>query len=230
MQLWLDRVKDHPVGRRGEKLVILLDSCGSGHWVHKLESGAVDGVHWREKENLNVGIEAACLPHECSFDGFFTHTFMAKQLPGKHTLMGKDGKQKDAKKFSWKEFYESTRCARSTHAHDCVEAIILDASICFVFYRLEAEKDGCGSEGGCIQHPQFYTTWGKKDVSASIVNVGSQQIRFFRLPPHHVAEQKIWIDELGRYVNAFEYFKGGKSHSLRIPGVLRALAVVQKPS
>jgi hypothetical protein len=116
MQIWLDRVKDQPVGRRGEKLVILLDSCGSGHWVHKLESGAVDGVHWREKENLNVGIEAACLPHECSADGFFTGTFMAKQLPEKLVSVGRDGKQNNGKKFLWKEFYESSRCAWCTDA------------------------------------------------------------------------------------------------------------------
>jgi hypothetical protein len=173
---------------------------------------------------LNVGIEAACLPHELCDDGFFTHTFMAKQLPGKHTVMGKDGKQKDSKKFSWKEYFESTRCARCTDAHDCIEAIIdcIEAIIlgafASCFYRLEEEKLGRGSEGGWIQHPQFYTTWGKKDVKASAVNVGRQQIRFFRLPPHKVAEQKIYIEKLRRWVKATEFHKGGTVSQSPNPG------------
>ena len=73
---------DQQGGCGGRKLIICLDSCGSGHWVRKLKARHLE---WRrDGKDYEVGIQAACGAGFGSFDSVFTGTFMAKQQTRKN--------------------------------------------------------------------------------------------------------------------------------------------------
>ena len=73
---------DEQNGCRGRRLIICLDSCGSGHWVQKLKTAH---KQWMSSNaDYHVGIQSACHAGEASFDRIFTSTFMIKQRQHKN--------------------------------------------------------------------------------------------------------------------------------------------------
>jgi hypothetical protein len=71
--------RDRPGLRRGQKLVIVADSCFSGLMIRELKA-----IPKEERDVLNIGIQAACLHDEESSGGTFTKAFTMKQLENRN--------------------------------------------------------------------------------------------------------------------------------------------------
>ncbi|KAK3252538.1 hypothetical protein CYMTET_38171 [Cymbomonas tetramitiformis] len=80
MKIWEAR----PGRKRRQRLIIVADSCHSGGLVEQLKN-----VPKRERDVLNVGIQAACLANEFSEGGIFTEVFAQKQLKRKNFMWQK---------------------------------------------------------------------------------------------------------------------------------------------
>jgi hypothetical protein len=89
-----------PGRKRGQKLILIADSCHSGKLIEQLKQ-----VPKRARDTLNIGIQAACLPAELSSGGIFTEVFTQKQLHNKN--------------FQWKKRAQEQNCEEDEIQHPC---------------------------------------------------------------------------------------------------------------
>lgn len=137
--------------RRGQRFVIIADSCFSGALVERLKQ-----IHLERKReglpNLNVAVQSACGVRETSMGGVFTLPFVEKQM----------GKRAS---FDWKGAVPHksvcTAC-RSYYKDGCPSCTKL-------------HKAGFPRSVDEVQHPDYFTTWGADNVSA-----GGFSLRFYR--------------------------------------------------
>jgi hypothetical protein len=95
--------KRRPGSRRGQKLVIVADSCYSGLMIRELQA-----IPKGERDTLNVGIQAACRHDELSSGGIFTEVFTMKQLENRNFHWQQTADQKyggDASKIQHPCYY-----------------------------------------------------------------------------------------------------------------------------
>jgi hypothetical protein len=85
---------------RGQKLILIADSCHSGGLIRHLQ-----GIPKRDRDTLNIGIQAACSADELSSGGIFTEVFTLKQLHNKN--------------FQWLKRAEEQGCDVEKIQHPC---------------------------------------------------------------------------------------------------------------
>ena len=137
--------------RRGQKFVVIADSCHSGALVQQLKM-----IH-RERSreglpNLNMAVQSACGASELSSGGLFTKPFVEKQMG-------------DRMRFDWK--------AAMPHPSIC--------GACRKFYTPKCANCALLHSAGYprtldeVQHPDYFTTWGGDTVS-----IDGFDMRFYR--------------------------------------------------
>ena len=130
--------------RRGQRFVIIADSCHSGALVQRLKEMHLE----RKREglpNLNVAVQSACAANELSTGGLFTAPFVEKQLG-------------ERSRFDWKGAVPHksicTKC-RSYYTDKCTSCAHLHKVV------------GFPRNVDDVQHPDFFATWGGDDAKAS---------------------------------------------------------------
>jgi hypothetical protein len=137
--------------RRGQRFVIIADSCFSGALVGRLKQ-----MHRERRReglpNLNMAVQSACGTHETSTGGLFTRPFVEKQTG-------------ERSKFDWKGAipHKSVCSCRSFFKDGCSSCAMLH------------EEFGFPRHIGDVQHPDFFTTWGEDTI-----NIGGFTLRFYR--------------------------------------------------
>jgi len=126
--------------RRGQRFVIMADSCYSGALVSRLKE-----MHSERRQtglpNLNMAVQSACGHNETSVGGVFTWRFVEQQL----------GKPQN---FCWTSVVPpNTSCQR------CHNYFNESCPNCQRMHELGFPRDLDE-----VQHPDFFTTWGGDSV------------------------------------------------------------------
>lgn len=143
IKLWRERLAashlDPP------RLLIIADSCHSGHMVQELKR-----LPLNERRQLNIAVQAACLAKELSFDGLFTKAYIDNRQNGKNFKWAKH----------WKDTYPT--CCRSCYGY-------YDPSCQNCEYMFEVLKVPRNESE--LQHPISYCTWADDTVREGEVEI-----------------------------------------------------------